>query len=52
MAQAYAEKITSFPLSEAELRALFGGFETEIEFGNTPGEFKPTRYARVAARRT
>jgi SAM-dependent methyltransferase len=51
MARQYAEKMTSYPMTEPELRALFTSFEARVERAETPGEFKSTIYCRVVAKK-
>ncbi len=51
MAEEFGRRKSSYPLSEQEVSELFKAYELQFEIGETPGEFKPTKYARILAKK-
>lgn len=52
IANTYAKTFLSQPvMDEAEVRALFRDFRVELRFAPTPGEFHPSIYVQVVARK-
>jgi len=51
MAEEFGRRKSSYPLSEQQVSELFNAFELQLDIGETPGEMKPTKYARIIAKK-